>query len=106
MIVMSVTPTVCMTLAFWLGRGRRSGAVCADPYSAVPSTNNKSAKQQVYKCLREFMEFLLVLDFAGIIHPAGLDRKQSSPNLATVFLRTHHCIAGLALKGCGKLSHI
>jgi hypothetical protein len=33
MMVTSVTPMVCITLAFWLGRGKRSA--CADTHAAV-----------------------------------------------------------------------
>src|ERR671939_943940 len=44
---MSVTPTVCMTLAFWLGRGVRS---CACAHTQTNATAAEAAKGRNFLC--------------------------------------------------------
>src|SRR5437762_9684714 len=63
-MVMSVTPMVCMTLAFWLGRiGLTcSGGCCADAYGTAQMSANRIAKVKSESRLREIMVALLVVE--------------------------------------------
>jgi hypothetical protein len=58
-IVMSVTPILCITLADWLGRGT---VICANAEAAKHNTNN-TAKKETELRFRELMIFLLVVGF-------------------------------------------
>src|SRR5262250_2315643 len=64
---MSVTPILCMTLAFWLGRG---SVTCAIVATAQLKTN-MMAKTETELRFRELMVFLLVDGFGEIIPPNG-----------------------------------
>src|SRR5438874_12968496 len=69
-MVMSVTPMVCMTLAFWLGRiGLTcSGGCCADAYGTAQMSPNRIAKVKSESRLREIMVALLVIEFWRIMY--------------------------------------
>src|SRR5437868_3254984 len=62
---MSVTPTVCITLAFWLGRGVRS---CACAPTAVSATATEAAKGNNFLC-----NFISTSPRLGGLHLTGLD---------------------------------
>src|SRR5215207_9270087 len=57
---MSVTPMVCMTLAFWLGRGKLT---CAKAETAKHNRNS-TAKNETEIRFRELMIFLLKMGLA------------------------------------------
>src|SRR5436309_4374403 len=67
MIVMSVTPTVCITLAFWLGRGVRN---CACAQTAASATS-AAAKGRNFLCNFISTSPRLVKNFW--LHLPGLD---------------------------------
>jgi hypothetical protein len=54
-----VTPILCITLAFWLGRGV---VICADPSEAAKHKTQRAAKRRQLR-LWELMVFLLVDGF-------------------------------------------
>jgi hypothetical protein len=54
-MVTSVTPILCITLAFWLGRGTR---ICANAETAEHNTN-RTAKIEIELRFTELMIFLL-----------------------------------------------
>src|SRR5207253_2316996 len=58
---MSVTPMVCMALAFWLGRGRRTAGFCADTCSAIHRTRIIRVKAKVWKRFREIISVSLLV---------------------------------------------
>jgi hypothetical protein len=62
--VMSVTPSVCITLAFWLGRGVRT---CAKAETAKHNTNRVAMIETELR-FRELIVFLLVMGLPGMIH--------------------------------------
>src|SRR5438094_4915510 len=66
-MVMSVTPTVCMTLAFWLGRIGliARGGCCAKACPAHPAPNRITSLRSESR-LREIMVALLVLEFGAL----------------------------------------
>jgi hypothetical protein len=62
-MVMSVTPILCITLAFWLGRGT---VICENAEPAKQSTNS-TANRETELRFSEFIDLLLVMGLAGII---------------------------------------
>jgi hypothetical protein len=56
-MVMSVTPMVCITLAFWLGRIglTASGGCCADVNGAAQIAANRIAKEKSESRTREII---------------------------------------------------
>src|SRR5437763_15699720 len=67
-MVMSVTPIVCITLAFWLGRIGLicSGGCCASAYGTAQTSANRIAKVKRENCFREIMVALLVVEFGAL----------------------------------------
>src|SRR5947209_8635043 len=63
-MVMSVTPTVCITLAFWLGRGVRS---CACAHTAANATATEATKGRNFLC-----DFISASPRLSSLHFAGL----------------------------------
>src|SRR6266568_6451546 len=63
-MVISVTPMVCITLAFWLGRIglTASGGCCADAYGAAQIAANRIAKEKSESRAREIIVSLLLID--------------------------------------------
>src|SRR5258707_4471002 len=60
-MLISVTPMVCITLAFWLGRIglMANGGCCASAYGAAQMTANRIAKVKRENRFREIMVVLL-----------------------------------------------
>src|SRR5919106_2135910 len=75
---MSVTPTLCITLADWLGRGV---VTCA----ATEMAKHKMAKKETEFRFRELMVFLLVMGLPGMIY-----RKREIAN-CELQLRVANC---------------
>src|SRR5216684_3374932 len=67
-MVMSVTPMVCITLAFWLGRIGliASGGCWAIAYGAAHITVNRIAKVKSESRFREIIVALLVVEFGAL----------------------------------------
>src|SRR5882672_1188509 len=78
-MVMSVTPTVCITLAFWLGRIGliASGGCCAKACPAHPAPNRITSLRSESR-LREIMVALLVLEFGALCIAPRLVSKASA----------------------------
>jgi len=71
-----VTPTVCITLAFWLGRMGLicNGGCCALTYGAAQIEMSPIAKVKRESRFREIMLALLVKEFGALCnahHPVG-----------------------------------
>src|SRR5438132_9132614 len=78
-MVMSVTPIVCITLAFWLGRIGliASGGCCARAWPAHP-TPNRITRWKSESRLREIMFLaLLVVEFGALCNEAPVNSKRS-----------------------------
>src|SRR5437667_9772087 len=104
-MVMSVTPTVCITLAFWLGRSGLicSGGCCANAYGAAQIDMSPIAKVKSESRFREIMLVLLVKEFAALCNAAWRNRKErrKSQGCRIEFsslraLRVHPCITRCA----------
>src|SRR6266849_5734085 len=67
-MVISVTPMVCITLAFWLGRIGliASGGCCASASGAAQMTANRIAKVKRESRFREIIVALLVVEFGAL----------------------------------------
>src|SRR5260370_29049581 len=67
-MVMSVTPMVCITLAFWLGRIGliASGGCCASASGATQMTATRIAKVKRESRFREIIVALLVVEFGAL----------------------------------------
>jgi hypothetical protein len=67
-MVMSVTPMVCITLAFWLGRIglTASGGCCADANGAAQIAANRIAKQKSESRISEIIGSVLLIDFEAL----------------------------------------
>src|SRR5260221_9808674 len=67
-MVMSVTPMVCITLAFWLGRIGLicSGGCCADAYGTAQMRTNRIVKVKSESRFREIIVVLLVVEFGAL----------------------------------------
>src|SRR5216684_670573 len=78
-MVMSVTPMVCITLAFWLGRIGliASGGCCASASGAAQMTANRIAKVKRESRFREIIVALLVVEFGALCIAPRLISKGS-----------------------------
>src|SRR5712692_7615622 len=79
-MVMSVTPMVCITLAFWLGRSGliASGGCCADTYGAAQVNANRIAKVKRENRFKEIMLALLIVEFGALSNAAEVNGKYGS----------------------------
>src|SRR5438876_2738200 len=82
-MVMSVTPIVCITLAFWLGRMGliASGGCCAKAWPAHP-TPNRITRWKSESRLTEIMVALLVVEFGALSNATNTNGKSSSASVA------------------------
>src|SRR6185369_230155 len=78
-MVTSVTPILCITLAFWLGRGR---STCARTEMPEHRTN-KTANRETVLRFRELMVFLLVMGLPGIIQRIERIKYRSCTSYST-----------------------
>src|SRR5712691_12858144 len=87
-MVMSVTPTVCITLAFWLGRIGliASGGCCADTYGAAQVNANRIAKVKKESLFSENMLALLIVEFGALSNAAEVNGKERRRLMSAVFL--------------------
>lgn len=78
---MSVTPIVCITLAFWLGLIGliASGACCADAYGAAHVSASRIAKVKKKTRFREIMVALLVVEFGALSNATAVNSKEREP---------------------------
>src|SRR5712692_2387843 len=78
-MVISVTPMVCITLAFWLGRIGliASGGCCASASGAAQMTANRIAKVKREGRFREIIVALLVVEFGALCIAPRLISKGS-----------------------------
>src|SRR5260370_25318282 len=78
-MVISVTPMVCITLAFWLGRIGliASGGCCACASGAAQMTANRIAKVKRESRFREIIVALLVVEFGALCIAPRLVSKGS-----------------------------
>src|SRR6266404_8121598 len=78
-MVISVTPMVCITLAFWLGRIGliASGGCCASASGAAQMTANRIAKVKRESRFREIIVALLVVEFGALCIALRLVSKGS-----------------------------
>src|SRR6266852_3545673 len=78
-MVISVTPMVCITLAFWLGRIGliASGGCCASASGAAQMTANRIAKVKRESRFREIIVVLLVVEFGALCIAPPLISKGS-----------------------------
>src|SRR5438552_4156165 len=103
-MVTSVTPMVCITLAFWLGRSGLicSGGCCADTYGTAHVRANRIAKVKRKNRFREIMVALLVVEFAALcnaIRGCARPERVFTPEFTTFYKCTAR--AGKNLRGHG-----
>src|SRR5258706_7179622 len=83
---MSVTPTVCMTLAFWLGRGRRiAGGCCAVTKGAAHAIAKRAARLKRESRFREFIVALLIEEFSALCNAPQVISKRSGREFTTFY---------------------
>src|SRR5260370_41785139 len=82
-MVISVTPMVCITLAFWLGRiGLTcSGGCCADANGAAQISANRIAKVKRENRFREIM--VVLLRFWNLAHYVSRSGCTASATVST-----------------------